>query len=245
MGMPIIIEIADEIVDQTVLDEVFAYFEYVDKKFSTYKNDSEISQINAGNLTAEEYSSDMLEVLALAEETKNETNGFFDIQKADGTLDPSGIVKGWAIYNAAKILRDKGCRNFYIDAGGDIQAEGLNKHGKLWQIGIRNPLSNDPNQAIVKILSISNGGVATSGTYLRGNHIYNPKEKHRTDNDIVSLTVIGPNVYEADRFATAAFAMGKRGIHFIESLHGFEGYMIDGAGQATLTTGFSKYCSAV
>jgi thiamine biosynthesis lipoprotein len=59
--------------------------------------------------------------------------------------------------------------------------------------------------------------------------------------DIVSLTVIGPNVYEADRFATAAFAMGKRGIYFIEQLPGFEGYMIDAAARATFTSGFERY----
>ncbi len=57
---------------------------------------------------------------------------------------------------------------------------------------------------------------------------------------MVSLTVIGPNVYEADRFATAAFAMGKNGIAFIEQLQGFEGYQIDGAGIATMTSGFAQ-----
>jgi thiamine biosynthesis lipoprotein ApbE len=59
--------------------------------------------------------------------------------------------------------------------------------------------------------------------------------------DVVSLTVIGPNVYEADRFATAAFAMGKKGIYFIEQLPGFEGYMIDTSAQATYTSGFERY----
>ena len=61
--------------------------------------------------------------------------------------------------------------------------------------------------------------------------------------DIVSLTVIGPNIYEADRFATAAFAMGKRGINFIETCPGLEGYMVDAAGMATETTGFSSFVS--
>ena len=59
--------------------------------------------------------------------------------------------------------------------------------------------------------------------------------------DVVSLSVIGPNIYEADRFATAAFAMGQEGIRFIERLEGFEGYMIDRHGQATFTSGFTRY----
>ena len=65
--------------------------------------------------------------------------------------------------------------------------------------------------------------------------------------DIVSLSVIGPNIYEADRFATAAFAMGRKGIEFIENLNVdsgprmFEGYMIDSKGIATMTSDFDKY----
>jgi thiamine biosynthesis lipoprotein len=57
----------------------------------------------------------------------------------------------------------------------------------------------------------------------------------------VSITVIGPDVLEADRFATAAFAMGKGGIAFIENLPGFEGYAIDAQGIATMTSGFGAY----
>ena len=83
--------------------------------------------------------------------------------------------------------------------------------------------------------------MATSGTYIRGQHIYNPHNRVQTFDDIVSLTVIGPNIYEADRFATAAFAMGKSGIDFIESLPGFEGYIIDSNGIATMTSGFENY----
>ena len=72
---------------------------------------------------------------------------------------------------------------------------------------------------IVKKLSIENKGIATSGTYARGEHIYNPKNPSEAIESIVSLTVIGPNIYEADRFATACFAMGKDGIYFLEKFH--------------------------
>jgi FAD:protein FMN transferase len=87
---------------------------------------------------------------------------------------------------------------------------------------------------------MKDGGVATSGNYIRGAHIYDPKTENPLK-DLVSITVIGPNVYEADRFATAAFAMGEKGIYFIESLKGFEEYAIDKAGIATQTSGFKKY----
>ena len=55
--------------------------------------------------------------------------------------------------------------------------------------------------------------------------------------------MVGPDIYEADRFATAAFAMGPAGINFIEQLPGLEGYMIDPNEIATYTSGFERYVS--
>jgi FAD:protein FMN transferase len=251
MGMPITVEVldaADATATEAAINGIFAYFTYVDEKFSTYKSTSEITRLNQKQLTFYHASKDMKLVFALAEQTKQETNGYFDIAR-DGSYDPSGIVKGWAIYNAAALLRAGNYKNFYVDAGGDVQADGHNAQGEAWRVGIRNPFDL---REIVKVLFISNLGIATSGNYVRGEHIYNPKENtspkaapkaapKADKSEIVSLTVIGPNVYEADRFATAAFAMGKNGIGFIERLEGFEGYMIDNLGQATLTSGFERY----
>ncbi len=239
MGMPVIVEIPDGPENKEILEFVFSYFTYVDEKFSIYKDTSEITKINKGEIKESEYSEDMKEILRLSEETKKDTNGFFDIMK-DGFCDPSGTVKGWAIHNAAEILRRNEIKNFYVEAGGDIEVEGKNKDGKPWAIGIANPF--DLKQ-VIKVVYLENNGIATSGTYIRGQHIYNPKKFAEVGlpQDIVSLTVIGPNVYEADRYATAAFAMGREGINFIDNLVGFEGYMIDNKGIATMTTSFEKY----
>jgi thiamine biosynthesis lipoprotein len=84
-------------------------------------------------------------------------------------------------------------------------------------------------------------GIATSGSYRRGQHIYDPHKANELLTEIVSISVIGPNVYEADRFATAAFAMGLQGINFIENLKGFEGYMINKDGIAVQTGDFVRY----
>lgn len=241
MGMPVSVEIADPHVDMAIFDEVYAYFTDIDERFSTYKPTSEIEAINEGRLAPEDASEEMRLVLALSEETKWETDGFFDIRRPDGRIDPSGLVKGWAIWNAAQLIAKRGYEHFYVDAGGDIQPHGHNAQGKLWAVGIKNPFEQKEN---VKVVYVDDEGVATSGTYIRGRHIYDPHADgadKRAPEEIVSLTVIGPNVYEADRFATAAFAMGARGIRFIESLPGFEGYMIDKNKIATMTTRFDRY----
>ena len=232
MGMPITIEIPN-FEERRPFKEAFSYFREVDERFSTYKDTSEIMQINRGELPKSEYSPAMNEVLRLCEETKQKTKGYFDIKKPDGSLDPSGLVKGWSIYNAAKLIAGLGIKEFYVDASGDIEVR-----GKLWDIGIKNPFNQEE---IIKVVYIKDKGIATSGTYIRGDHIYDPMTGKNNIDEIVSLTVIGPNVYEADRFATAAFAMGKAGIDFIETLPGFEGYLVDKAGVATMTTGFEPY----
>ena len=236
MGMPVIVEIVDPNVTTEAFEGIFSYLISIDERFSVYKKTSEITLYNEGKINKEDLSDDMKKVLELSEETKNKTNSFFDIMH-DGKIDPSGLVKGWAIFNAAEILRKKGFKNFYVEIAGDIEVRGLNSEGKKWAIGIRNPFNKKEN---VKVIYLSERGIATSGTYERGHHIYNPKEKKQAD-EIASLTVIGPNIYEADRFVTACFVMGKEGIYFIERLPDFEGYMIDHDGIATFTSGFEKY----
>lgn len=268
MGMPVTVEIIDNWVVQKDFDQIFDYFYWVDQKFSTFKTSSEISMINDGRLKIDQASNEMKNIFKLAKQTKKETNGYFDIQH-QGQIDPSGIVKGWAIFEAAKQLKQKGFKNFYLDVGSDIQVSGQNSQGKKWRVGIRNPFNVSE---IVKTIEVENEGVATSGIYERGDHIYRPasagsasfafnpkqileaqasqddifalchsEELRDVESQIVSLTIIGPNIYEADRFTTAAFAMGKKGIEFVENLPGFEGYLIDKNGKATMTSGFEKY----
>jgi thiamine biosynthesis lipoprotein len=239
MGMPITVDVVDA-ADLAELEPVFSYFGDVDRRFSTYRDDSEIEAINHGRLTSSDYSTQMREVFALAERTKHETFGFFDIRRADGRLDPSGIVKGWAIRNAAQILADSGASDFFIEAGGDIQCSGRNPAGQEWSVGIRNPFNS---AEIIKVVYPRGRGIATSGTYFRGQHIYNPHSPGSPVDRIVSLSVIGADILEADRFATAAFAMGADGIAFIEQTPGLEGYVVHGHGIATATSGFEALCA--
>ncbi|GLQ80565.1 FAD:protein FMN transferase [Mesorhizobium huakuii] len=238
MGMPITVDIAGAS-GATLVDTVFDYFEHIDRRFSTYRTDSEISAINRGDLPVRDWSAEMMEVMALAAQTKNQTDGYFDIRRPDGSLDPSGIVKGWAIRNAAGIVRRAGVGDFFIEAGGDIQSCGRNASGLDWSVGIRNPFNAEE---IIKIVYPRGHGVATSGTYVRGQHIYNPLGAADSITEIVSLTVIGSDVFEADRFATAAFAMGREGIFFLEQAPGLEGYVVDSNSRATPTSGFGAFC---
>ncbi len=240
MGMPITVEIVGAERAAKSIAAVFKYFRQVDERFSPYKADSELSKVNRDLLDESKWSAEMKEVMQLCAETKGISGGYFDIKRPDGKLDPSGLVKGWSIAKATELLIAAGIKNFYIEAGGDIQTAGLNLEGEPWLIGIRNP--KRPEQ-IVKRVRLSDAAIATSGLYIRGDHIYNPLDDYATPHDVASLSVIAPNIFEADRFATAAFAMGAAGINFLANLPGglFEAYQIDHNGIATLTKGFIRY----
>jgi thiamine biosynthesis lipoprotein len=240
MGMPIAVNLPGLDKQNKLFSDVFDYFRSIDQRFSPYIKTSEVTQINRTKNTSSA-SSDMRLILELAEQTKQQTNGYFDVWH-DGTFDPSGVVKGWAIQQAANLVIKTGQKDFYIEAGGDLMTGGHNDDGEPWLIGIRNPFNRDQN---VKVLQMSGMAVATSGTAIRGQHIYNPHQQGKTLDEIVSLTVVGPSICDADRFATAAFAMGPKGIHFINTLDGFEAYMVDAHGMATMTDHFEKYVSTV
>jgi thiamine biosynthesis lipoprotein len=235
--MPITVEIVSDKDVSDLFDRVYAFFAEVDSNYSPFKTDSMVARVNRRELAPTAAGDEMLSLLSLADLTRQQTGGYFNVWR-DGRFDPSGIVKGWAIYQAATIIREAGFTDFDVDAGGDIQIYGCNPQAERWRVGICNPF--DPTQ-VVKTLAVTDCGVATSGLYQRGRHIYNPHAADDLLDDIVSLTVVGPNVFEADRFVTAAFAMGRAGIAFIESRPGFEGYMIDHDGIATLSSGLGRF----
>lgn len=236
MGMPVTVHIVDPAASTLDLQAVWSYLRHIDCAFSTYKPDSETERLNRGELLEEDCSKAMREVLAICERTRVASRGFFDA-RYHGRLDPSGVVKGYAIHRSAELLRKRGLTGFFVDAGGDAQTCGGNERGTKWRVGIRDPF--DPSK-LVNVVHLSGEGIATSGNYERGEHIYDPV-RGRPAASIASVTVIAPDVCEADRFATAAFAMGEESILFLEELPDVEGFMVRLDGSMFCTTGFPRF----
>jgi thiamine biosynthesis lipoprotein len=237
MGMPVTVRIDDDRAGPADLAAVATWLEEVDCRFSPYLATSEVCRFNAGMIGRHAISGDLATIWRLCEQTKTETDGYFD-PVHDGWFDPSGLVKGWAIERASALLATRGFANHFVEAGGDIQAAGRNGAGQPWRIGTRNPFRREE---LVKVLAVSDRGVATSGTAARGRHIYNPRRPDALETDLVSLTVIASSIFEADRMATAAFAMGRDGLAFIAERPGLEAYAIAADGIAAFTQGFPRY----
>ena len=189
MGMPVIVDVRDDEVPHGALDDVFAWLRHVDATFSVYKADSEISHINRGELTEAEASAEVRAVLVRCEELRIETGGYFDVRAASPqSLDPSGLVKGWAVDRAAEILERAGLRNFAVNAGGDMRLRGRAAPAWSWRVGIQHPLHPD---AVTRVIETNELAVATSGEYERGQHVLDPHTR-RPPGGILSVRSWGP-----------------------------------------------------
>jgi FAD:protein FMN transferase len=243
MGTAIGFDIRDTDVSVEALDEAVEYLRTVDRRFSTHKPDSQVSRLSRGEISEAECSPDVRQVLKLCEELREISQGYFDIRghRWDGGLDPSGMVRGWALENAGRIVEEAGGRNYCINAGGDIVVRGQAGPGKPWRIGIRHPLL--PGK-VASVVTLRFGAVATTGAYERGELVRDPFTGKAPDG-ILSFTVVGPSLTYADAYATAAFAMGKAGLAWVAGLAGYAGCSItadpDGSnGRLSWTPGFER-----
>jgi thiamine biosynthesis lipoprotein len=244
MGTAISLDVRDPNVRPAALDDAFEYLRTVDRRFSTYKPESEVSRLSRREISEEDCSPELRQVLDLCDRVREISEGYFDIRahRADGGLDPSGLVKGWSLENAGRILEGAGACNYCINGGGDIVVRGEPEPGLPWRIGIRHPLDATK---LATVLAIRDGAVATSGAYERGDHVRDPFTGEPPTGDVRSITIVGPDLTFADAYATAAFAMGPTGLSWVAGLAGYVGLSIttdkDGSnGRTTWTPGFER-----
>jgi thiamine biosynthesis lipoprotein len=237
MGMPVVLDVRDDAgVGDAVLDRVFDWLRFVDTTFSTYKEDSEISRFNRGELALSDAHETVREVLDRCEELREETGGYFDARAPlPGQVDPSGLVKGWAVDRAAAILDEAGARNYAVNAGGDMVLRGGALPDDRWRVGIQHPLIRD---RIAKVVEANDLAVATSGAYARGEHVVDP-HTGKPPAGVLSVTITGPQLATADAYATAAFAMGDDGPAWTRGLpDGYEAMTILADERVLSTPGF-------
>jgi thiamine biosynthesis lipoprotein len=215
MGTVISVEIASG-GSPELLDAAFAWFHEVDARFSTYRENSEVSRFERGELLLSEASDDLRMVLARCADLWGETDGYFD-GYATGRFDPSGFVKGWSAQVASDRLLAAGATDHCVNAGGDVRLRGHSPAGRPWRVGIRHPWNA---QATCHVVEGTDLAVATSGVYERGHHVVDPR-RGRPAEGLRSVTVVGADLGVADAYATAALAMGRSGARWLNRLDGF------------------------
>jgi len=137
-------------------------------------------------------------------------------------LDFGGVAKGWAAQQAMQRLAVLGMP-VMVNAGGDIALSGALPDGQPWIISIDNPFQ--PGE-FCELLTLSGGGIATSGTDYRrwkqggrlSHHIIDPRNGRPAQSDIISATVIAPTVMEAEMAAKTVLILGsQRGMEWLEA----------------------------
>ena len=192
------------------MESVIEFCENVDRDFSTYKDDSWVTRLRRGTVAIEDCPDDVIEVWDLCAQAQWLSDGAFDPWKVDGGFDPSGLVKGWAADKASNILVAAGAQHCQVNAAGDVSLRGgwFDAQAgvvKPWSIGVVNP---DERSEIVRVFEITDGAIATSGTYERGAHIHDPH------NGLIAIgaksaTVVGAEGWLCDAMATAVMVAGQ------------------------------------
>jgi len=233
MGTVFTIDIRDRGRWDDAVGEAVAWLHRVDAVFSTYRDDSDISRIRRGELAVDDADGHVAEVLDLCRAIETETDGYFTAHW-EGEVDPTGLVKGWAIEQASAILRAHGSHNHAVNGGGDVQLAGESGPGEPWQVGISNPFDR---AGVLTVVAGRDFAVATSGVVERGPHIINPMTAAPAG-ELASVTVVGGSLTRVDAYATAAFAMGRLGFGWLEARSDCDALVVAADGAVSFTTDF-------
>lgn len=206
-----------------------------DRVFSTWKADSPMSKVRAGEAALEQLepadAARITEVLDRCRLAREVTGGAFDPWAMPGGVDPTGLVKGWAAGRALDALTAAGAENVMVNAGGDIAVAG-GPTTDPWRVGIRHPAQPDGLAAIIVVTA----AIATSGDYERPGQLIDPGTG-RTARVAVSATVTGPDLDFADALATGLAVAGTSLMAAIDGLPGYDAYLITHDGRRYATPG--------
>jgi thiamine biosynthesis lipoprotein len=230
MGMPISLALrgrhADTAAGRQAWQAVIGQLHRVDRVFSTYREDSVINRLDRGELDLEQCPAEVIEVLELGREAETQSAGAFSIHlpAADGRrrLDPSGVVKGWAVQRAAQLLDGLPDTDYCLSAGGDMVCHTAAADRPDWRIGIEHP---HHLSTLIAVVPIRSGALATSAATHRGQHLLDARTG-RPANGVASVTVVGTSLTWVDIDATAAYAHGADAARWLSTRPGRTGLII-------------------
>jgi thiamine biosynthesis lipoprotein len=187
-------------------DVFFGRIRQLEDVFSRFRSHSELSRFARRELDIDDIDPALRVVLDECTRLRSITAGDFDFEPrratgnpADPVLDVNALAKGWIIDEASVALRMT-ADEFLVNAGGDITAT-AKPSGAPWRVGIQHPTDRS---AILGTFEVIKGAIATSGTYERGHHI-----RTTGADTLLSVTVVGPDLGQADALSTAVYASGQ------------------------------------
>ena len=229
MGMPISLALrgrhAGDDVGRSAWADVVTELRWVDRVFSTFRPDSYVSRLSRDEIAMADCPAEVAEVIALGAAAERDSGGAFSIRRPGRNgmiLDPSGVVKGWAVERAARRLEALAGTDYCLSAGGDLTCRTAAYNGVPWRIGIEDPADHTK---VIAVIPVFTGAVATSGCARRGQHIVDARTG-QPPTGIASVTVVARSLTEADIDATAAYALGAVAPDWLRSRPGRSGLVM-------------------
>lgn len=151
-------------------------------------------------------------------------------------LGLGGIGQGYIADKIKDLLISKGCISGIVNVSGDINTWGKQPDGKLWTVGIVNPMNKNK---IFATFPLENSAVETSGSYekyvifngIRYSHIIDPRTGYPAMG-VVSVSVFAKQTEIADALATGIFVLGVDvGLDLVNQLKGIECIIVDDKGK--------------
>ena len=171
-------------------------------------------------------------------------------------LDLSAIAKGYGVDRVAALLEERGYGDLMVEIGGEIVVRGLNRQRQPWRLGVDSPIQIPGRRDLVRILQLTDSGLATSGNYrnffendgVRYTHVLNPKTGRPVPESVRSVTIVSPTCMRADGAATAVMVLGAtRGLDWVNQNEDLEAlmYVRSATGEISelLTDGMMRYLS--
>jgi thiamine biosynthesis lipoprotein len=242
MGMPIGIDLRDPAArrdpqaTEALLDRCYAALRAADDWFSLWRPDTAMARLATGQATLAEMPVEVVEVLRLCVLATRATDGRFLARDLSGRVDPTGLVKGWAVARVGRLLLAAGRRDWCITAAGDVLVHGEPRPAEPWVIGIADP---DRPRELLDAVRLSAGAVATSGPAERGSHIWDPLRGNAA-RGVRSVSVVCTDILRADVLATAAVARGAAAAAWLERLPGVEALVVHESDRLELTSGWAR-----
>ncbi|PJI94149.1 FAD:protein FMN transferase [Luteimicrobium subarcticum] len=238
MGMPISLALRGRHAQGPRADAAWAAalaeLRRADAIFSTYRADSWVSRLARADARLGDAPPVVTEVLAIAEEARRQSDGAFDVRRPGPwrrtVLDPSGVVKGWAVDRAARAFDDLEGTDVCLSAGGDMVCRTRAVGSRGWRIGVEAP--HHPGR-LVAVVPVRDGAVATSGLAHRRGHLVDPRTG-LVPTALASVTVVGPDLVWADIDATAAFVLGADALRWLRTRCCRTGLVVDRDGRSHL-----------
>ena len=219
-----------------VLAEIERAFTWIERRFSLFSSDSEISRIARHELALTDSSPTFRDTYARALDWRMRTNNAFTPHRPDGLIDLSGLVKAEAMEEGGRILDAARISNWLLNVGGDVLARGQ-VGDQQWRAGVIDPQERG-HLLCACVLDSRFRALATSGTTERGEHIW----RAEPGKSYLQVSVLATDIVTADVLATAVMAGGATTLAavlaaFTDTIHVLT---VDPDGNLTATPRFAR-----